>query len=283
MGEFTSTEGLEVYEDFEMMPCISEELWRGICAYGLLKPSAIQTKAIVPIYQGKDVIVQAQSGAGKTICFSLGILSAVDIKLNKTQAIILSPSRELAMQTRNVVAALGDHMNVTAHYCIGKSNYSEDIQKCQAGYQVISGTPGRLLDMLSKGYIDVTSLKTFVLDEADALLDGGFKEEIYEIYRRLPHGTQTVCVSATFPHDILEMTTKFMDNPIKVLKMRDEISVDTILNYFISMECEEWKLDTLCDLFDSIIGINQCIVYVNTKEKAEWLKKKMTDSNFNLP
>ena len=80
--------------------------------------------------------MQAQSGAGKTICFSLGILSAVDIKLNKTQAIILSPSRELAMQTRNVVAALGDHMNVTAHYCIGKSNYSEDIQKCQAGYQV---------------------------------------------------------------------------------------------------------------------------------------------------
>lgn len=197
--------------------------------------------------------LRAQSGAGKTITFALGILTRlIDIsKAGATQALVVSPTRELAQQTSKVIAALGDYMGVTVHTSVGKSNYTEDIQKCQQGFHVICGTPGRMNDMLSKGYINGSEMRIVVFDEADVLLEQGFREDVERIWRSVKE-SQTVCVSATFPHDILEMTFKFMKNTVNILKMRDEIAVESINNYFITMECEEWKFDTLCDLFDTI-------------------------------
>jgi ATP-dependent RNA helicase len=121
----------------------------------------------------------------------------------------------------------------------------------------------------------------FVLDEADELLNRGFKDQIYDIYRYLPPGTQVVLVSATLPHEVLEMTHKFMTNPFRVLVKRDELTLEGIKQFFVAVEKEQWKFDTLCDLYDTLT-ITQAVIFVNTKQKVDWLTEKMRESNFTV-
>ena len=121
----------------------------------------------------------------------------------------------------------------------------------------------------------------FVLDEADELLNRGFKDQIYDIYRYLPPGTQVVLVSATLPHEVLEMTHKFMSNPFRVLVKRDELTLEGIKQFFVAVEKEQWKFDTLCDLYDTLT-ITQAVIFVNTKQKVDWLTEKMRESNFTV-
>lgn len=120
-----------------------------------------------------------------------------------------------------------------------------------------------------------------VLDEADEMLNEGFKENIYDIYRYLPPHTQVVLVSATLPNEVLEITNNFMNNPVKVLVKRDELTLDGIKQYFVSVEKEEWKFDTLCDLYDTLT-ITQAVIFCNTKRKVEWLGEKMREANFTV-
>jgi ATP-dependent RNA helicase len=123
---------------------LREELLRGIYAYGFDRPSAVQQRAIMPIIQGRDVIVQSQSGTGKTAVFSLGALQSIDLAVREPQVLILSPTRELAEQSQKVGLALGDFMNVQIHCCIGGKNLSEDIRRLEHGLHIVSGTPGKL-------------------------------------------------------------------------------------------------------------------------------------------
>uniref|UniRef100_A0A914ZJN2 RNA helicase n=2 Tax=Parascaris univalens TaxID=6257 RepID=A0A914ZJN2_PARUN len=195
---------------------LREELIRGIYAYGFEKPSAIQQRAIKQIIKGRDVIAQAQSGTGKTATFSISVLQGLNTTIRETQALILSPTRELASQIQKVILALGDYMNVQCHACIGGTNVGEDIRKLDYGQHVVSGTPGRVFDMIRRRNLRTRSIRMLVLDEADEMLNKGFKEQLYDIYRYLPPGAQVVLLSATLPHEILEMTSKFMTNPIRI-------------------------------------------------------------------
>jgi ATP-dependent RNA helicase len=154
------------------------------------KPSAIQQRAILPITRGRDVIAQAQSGTGKTATFSIAALQTIDSNIRETQALILSPTRELAVQSQTVVLALGDYMNVSCHACIGGTSVGEDIRKLEQGQQVVSGTPGRVFDMIRRRNLRTKDIKMLILDESDELLNKGFKDQIYDIYRYLPPGTQ---------------------------------------------------------------------------------------------
>lgn len=133
---------------------------------------------------------------------------------------MLSPTRELAQQIQKVILALGDYMNVQCHACYGGTNIGEDMRKLDYGQHVVSGTPGRVFDMIRRRSLRTRSIRMLVLDEADEMLDKGFKEQIYDVYRYLPPGTQVVLVSATLPHEILEMTSKFMTNPVRILVKR---------------------------------------------------------------
>ena len=142
-----SSEKLEIVQSFDELN-LSEELLRGVYAYGFDKPSAVQKRAILPILQSKDVIVQSQSGTGKTCVFSLGALHCVDLSNREPQALVLSPSRELAEQTQKVIQALGDYMSVKVHCCIGGRNVNDDIFKLEHGVHIVSGTPGRVFDMI---------------------------------------------------------------------------------------------------------------------------------------
>jgi len=145
----------------------------------------------------------------------------------------------------------------------------------------VSGTPGRVYDMIRRRNLKTKSIKMLVIDEADEMLGRGFKEQIYDIYRYLPPQTQVVLVSATMPHDVLEMTTKFMQDPIRILVKRDELTLEGIKQFFVAVEKEEWKFDTLCDLYD-ILTITQAVIFCNTKLKVDWLTTKMREANFTV-
>ncbi|THG98866.1 hypothetical protein EW026_g3388 [Hermanssonia centrifuga] len=260
---------------------LKEDLLRGIYAYNFEKPSAIQQRAILPIIQGRDVIAQAQSGTGKTATFSISILQSIDVTVRETQALVLSPTRELATQIQSVVLALGDYMNVQCHACIGGTSIGEDIRKLEYGQHVVSGTPGRVFDMIRRRSLRTRNIKMLILDEADELLNKGFKDQIYDVYRYLPPATQVVLLSATLPYDVLEMTTKFMTDPIRILVKRDELTLEGIKQFFVAVEKEDWKFDTLCDLYDTLT-ITQAVIFCNTRRKVDWLTEKMRAANFTV-
>jgi len=278
--EFETSEGVEVVPTFDKMG-LREDLLRGIYSYGFEKPSAIQQRAIKEIIKGRDIIAQAQSGTGKTATFSIGVLQSLDTTVRDTQALVLSPTRELATQIQKVILALGDYMNVQCHACIGGTNIGEDIRKLDYGQHVVSGTPGRVYDMIRRRNLRTRSIKMLVLDEADEMLTKGFKEQLYDIYRYLPPGAQVVLLSATLPHDVLEMTAKFMTDPVRVLVKRDELTLEGIKQFFVAVEKEEWKFDTLCDLYDTLT-ITQAVIFCNTRRKVDWLADKLREANFTV-
>ncbi|EDQ85188.1 uncharacterized protein MONBRDRAFT_21732 [Monosiga brevicollis MX1] len=260
---------------------LREDLLRGIYAYGFEKPSAVQQRAIKPIVKGRDVIAQAQSGTGKTATFSISALQTIDTTSRETQVLVLSPTRELAVQIQKVMLALGDYMSVQCHACIGGTSVGEDIRKLDYGQHIVSGTPGRVFDMIQRRNLRTRNIKMLILDEADEMLNQGFKDQIYDIYRYLPPATQVVLLSATLPNEILEMTTKFMTDPIRILVKRDELTLEGIKQFFVAVEREEWKFDTLCDLYDTLT-ITQAVIFCNTKQKVDWLTEKMREANFTV-
>lgn len=278
--EFETSDDVEVVSTFDKLK-LREDLLRGIYAYGFEKPTAIQQRAIKPICKGRDVIAQAQSGTGKTGTFSISALQLVDTTIRETQALILGPTRELVQQMQKVILALGDYMNIQCHCCIGGTNIGDDIRKLDYGQHIVVGTPGRVYDMIRRRNLRTRSIKVLILDEADEMLNKGFHEQIYDVYRYLPPMTQVVLVSATLPHDILEMTHKFMTDPARILVKRDELTLDGIKQFFVAVEKEEWKFDTLCDLYDTLT-ITQAVIFCNTKRKVDWLAEKMRDSNFTV-
>jgi ATP-dependent RNA helicase len=274
------SEKVKVVPTFDAMG-LREDLLRGIYAYGFEKPSAIQQRAIIPMTKGRDIIAQSQSGTGKTAVFCIGILQSLDMTTTDTQALVLSPTRELAEQSQKVMLALGDYMNVQCHACIGGKSIGEDIRRLDYGVQAVSGTPGRVFDMIRRRHLRTRSIKMFVIDEADEMLNQGFKEQIYDIYRYLPPSVQVVLISATLPQEVLDMTKKFMNEPIRVLVKRDELTLEGIKQFFVAVEREEWKFDTLCDLYDTLT-ITQAVIFCNTKRKVDWLTAKMRDANFTV-
>ncbi|AJU87824.1 Fal1p [Saccharomyces cerevisiae YJM1250] len=279
--KFKTSKKLKVSSTFESMN-LKDDLLRGIYSYGFEAPSSIQSRAITQIISGKDVIAQAQSGTGKTATFTIGLLQAIDLRKKDLQALILSPTRELASQIGQVVKNLGDYMNVNAFAITGGKTLKDDLKKMQKhGCQAVSGTPGRVLDMIKRQMLQTRNVQMLVLDEADELLSEtlGFKQQIYDIFAKLPKNCQVVVVSATMNKDILEVTRKFMNDPVKILVKRDEISLEGIKQYVVNVDKEEWKFDTLCDIYDSLT-ITQCVIFCNTKKKVDWLSQRLIQSNF---
>jgi translation initiation factor 4A len=245
------------------------------------RPSAIQARAIVPITTDRDVIAQAQSGTGKTATFAIGILEKIDLSRKECQALILAPTRELAQQIQSVVMALGDKLGVSCHACVGGTNVREDMERFQAGVQVVVGTPGRVFDMINRGYLSTSSMKMFVLDEADEMLSRGFKDQIYEVFQRLPPTIKVVLISATLQTEVLEVTSSFMRDPIRILVKRDELTLEGIKQFYIDVDQEEFKFDTLCDLYNSL-SITQAVIFCNTRRKVDMLTEQMKKADFTV-
>jgi len=274
------TEWTESYDSFDQMN-LHENLLRGIYAYGFEKPSAIQQKGIVPFAKGLDVIQQAQSGTGKTATFCAGILQNLDYNILECQALVLAPTRELAQQIEKVMRALGDYLNVKCHACVGGTSVRQDAQTLQSGVHVVVGTPGRVYDMLRRRALRADAIKMFVLDEADEMLSRGFKDQIYDIFQLLPPKIQVGVFSATLPPEALEITRKFMNKPVRILVKRDELTLEGIKQFYVNVDREEWKLDTLCDLYETL-AITQSVIFANTRRKVDWLTDKMRERDHTV-
>lgn len=271
-------------KDFDDMG-LKDELLRGIYAYGFEKPSKIQQRAILPITTSEppsDVIGQAQSGTGKTATFSIGLLQRIDHTKNELQGLVLAPTRELAQQIHKVILALGEFLNIKAHACVGGVNIQQDIAYLKEGVHIVVGTPGRVYHMINEKYLVTDNIKVLVVDEADEMLSRGFKDQIYEIFKMLPGTGMQVCLfSATIPPDVLEITEKFMIDPIRILVKKEELTLEGIKQFYINVQKEEWKLDTLCDLYKTLT-ITQCVIFCNSRKRVDDLANAMNDRKFTV-
>lgn len=260
---------------------INSHLLRGIYAYGFEKPSPIQKKSIKPILNGKDVIAQAQSGTGKTACFTISSLELIDTTNNSTQVIIMSPTRELSCQIKNVLDAIGNNIkNLKSQLLVGGTSTENDIKNLKENPpHVIVGCPGRIHDMLRRKHICLETIKFIVLDEADEMLSSGFKEQIYNIFQYLSKDIQIALFSATMPSSLYQLTEKFMRNPVKIIVKAEQLTLEGIKQYFVNLEDDNMKYETLKDLF-STFSVAQCIIYCNSVRRVSDLYEAMHQDGY---
>lgn len=268
----------EVVETFEEMK-LKKDLLRGIFGIGFVKPSAIQQKGITPLIMKKDTIAQAQSGSGKTATFAIGVLQNIDFEDLKTQALIIAPTRELAIQIFEVVKSLGVYLKAQVHLCTGGTQVAEDKKRLKEGVHIVVGTPGRIRDMMNRQILDSTYLKMLIIDEADEMLGLGFLDQINEIIKMIPPDCQIGLFSATIPPEIIKLTETIMNNPAKILVKKENLTLEGIKQYYLSCTNDSNKYDNLYEIFANI-DVNQCIIYCNTKEKSERLAELMREKDF---
>lgn len=260
---------------------LDANILRGIYANGYEKPSPIQRKAISPIISGRDIIAQAQSGTGKTATFTIGALSRIDLKKNVTQILALSPTRELAIQTMDVMAKIGLMMNdLKTQLLVGGNSIDDDIRNLRDNVpHIITGTPGRIYDMMRRNCIGAKNIKLIILDEADEMLSSGFKEQVYNIFQYLNRDVQVALFSATLPEHISSITNKFMRNPVNIQVKADQLTLEGIAQYYVAVEDDRQKYMTLKDLY-SVISLSQGIIYCNSIKRVVDLYEAMLEDGF---
>jgi len=269
------TETVENFEDLNL----KKDLLRGVFGYGFVKPSAIQQKAIKPIIMKKDIIAQAQSGSGKTATFVISMLQNIDHEDLKLQSLIIAPTRELAIQIADVVKQLSTYLKISVHLCTGGTQIIEDKKKLKEGVHVVVGTPGRIRDMMNRQILNPTYLKMLIIDEADEMLGLGFLDQINEIIKMIPPDCQICLFSATIPPEIIKLTENIMNDPAKILVKKENLTLEGIKQYYLSCSNDTNKYENLFEIFANI-DVNQCIIYVNTKDKAERLATQMREKEF---
>jgi translation initiation factor 4A len=269
--EFNSWDDLDIHPD----------ILRGIYAYGFENPSAIQKKAIKPIMDKKDIIAQAQSGTGKTAAFAISALSTVNLNEKNTQVLILSPTRELTVQTATVIQSLGCMMNnliVQTLYGGSSIDESSDFLKSNVPH-IICGCPGRVNDMMRRDKITSKKIKLVILDEADEMLSSGFKEQVYNILQYFNNDIQIALFSATLPSEIYNITSKIMRDPVKISVKVEQLTLEGIFQFYVAVDDDRQKYSTLKDIF-SYISLSQCIIYCNSVKRVSDLFDAMKEDGF---
>ena len=283
-------DGLSVYTEFSQLS-LADNIERGIYSYGFEKPSPIQRVAIKPMMEGRDILAQSQSGTGKTGTFTIGSLSNVDPTIPHPQVLVISPTRELSQQTEKVARGIGSFLKVSEHQtglkvlsACGGTPVDQDLKALRAGAQFIVGTPGRIFDLIRRERgMRLDHLKYLILDEADELLADLFAEQIQAILSTgaFPKTCHLAMFSATMPAEVLDLAQTYLKDPVKILLPAEKISLEGISQYHVPCEKDEWKYDTLCDLYKHMT-INQAIIFVNKRQTAEKLTKRMSDEGFTL-
>lgn len=269
------------WDDIEM----DHSILRGIYSYGFENPSPIQKKAIKPIIMGKDIIAQAQSGTGKTAAFSVGALALINLKENSTQVLVLSPTRELTVQTAKVMTSIGCMMKgLKVQTLFGGSEYRDTDDRIGDSFKkqnphIICGCPGRVYDMMRREKITSKKIKLVILDEADEMLSIGFKEQIYNIFQYFNSNIQVALISATLPTNIFSIVNKIMREPVKIYVKAEMLTLEGIKQYYVGVEDDKQKYAVLKDLF-KFISLSQCIIYCNSVKRVADLYEAMKEDEF---
>ena len=268
---------VESWDDFDM----NKKVLRGIYSFGFEKPSPIQSKAIKPMMDGKDLLAQAQSGTGKTGAFSIGTLNRIDTSKKSIQAIVLSPTRELSQQSFDVISNLGSYMDgLKLQLLVGGTSVFTDIEKLTNDPpHIVVGCPGRTFDMMKRGHLETKDIAVMVIDEADELLSQGFKEQIYYIFQYLPSSSQICLFSASMPKEVEQLTEKFMNEPEKILVKSEMLTLEGIQQYHVALDNDGNKFDCLKDLYASL-SVSQSIIYCNSIKRVDDLYDAMMEDSF---
>lgn len=284
-GTVVASGDVKVYDNFDDMNLIPEQLLRGIYSYGFEKPSEIQKRGIMPIAEGRDVLGQAQSGTGKTGTFVIGACCKIDPAIKEPQVLVLVPTHELAEQVHTVAMGIGNYMGIKSHYAIGGNparSVQYDIQAIRSGVNFLVGTPGRIYDLCTRGIVRREFIKNIIVDEADQMLANKFQDQIMELLRLgFPDITRMCLFSATWDPEIVKFADSILHNPARILIAQNQVPLEGIKQYYVQLDQDEWKFDTLCDIYAQL-KINQAMIFCNKQSRADWLASKMTDAKFTL-
>ncbi|KAI5123243.1 hypothetical protein M0805_001332 [Coniferiporia weirii] len=271
--DVTATKGMEFEDMF-----LRRELLMGIFEAGFERPSPIQEEAIPVALSKRDILARAKNGTGKTAAFVIPTLQQIDVTKNKIQALLLVPTRELALQTAQVCKILGKHLGANVMVTTGGTTLKDDIIRLSETVHVLVGTPGRILDLAGKGVADLSECPVFVMDEADKLLSPEFTPVMEQLLSYLPDTRQVMLFSATFPMIVKDFKDKHMDSPYEI-NLMDELTLRGVTQYYAFVE-ERQKVHCLNTLF-SKLQINQSIIFCNSTNRVELLAKKVTELGYS--
>jgi len=268
--------------DFQSLG-LSETLLRAVKSEGYTTPTPVQEQSIPPLLEGRDVLGVAQTGTGKTAAFALPVLQIMGRKQPQgkrfIRALILSPTRELAAQIDERFAAYSEHMDVRHRVIFGGVNQNPQVRALQKGLDILVATPGRLLDLIGQGHIDLGRVEFFVLDEADRMLDMGFIRDIEKVIKLLPKKRQNLLFSATMPKSIAKLAGSFLNNAVMVDVSPKELTVDRIQQKIMFLRKAD-KRRLLVQLIKDE-RVQRGIVFTRTKHGANRLVKQLDQSNIS--
>lgn len=250
---------------------LDHDLLKAIAQSGFEEATPIQAETIPLVLAGKDVIGQAQTGTGKTAAFGLPILQNIDKADRSIQALVISPTRELAIQTQEELYRLGQDKKIKVQAVYGGADIRRQIRQLSEHPQIVVGTPGRILDHIGRHTLKLQNLKVLVLDEADEMLDMGFIDDIEKIVEQMPTARQTLLFSATIPASIMRLTNKFMHEPVTVKIKAKELTADTVDQYYVRAKDYE-KFDVMTRLFD-VQDPDLALIFGRTKRRVDELTR----------
>ncbi|KAF3566979.1 hypothetical protein DY000_02010751 [Brassica cretica] len=271
--DVTATKGNE-FEDY----FLKRELLMGIYEKGFERPSPIQEESIPIALTGRDILARAKNGTGKTAAFCIPVLEKIDQDNNVIQAVIIVPTRELALQTSQVCKELGKHLKIQVMVTTGGTSLKDDIMRLYQPVHLLVGTPGRILDLTKKGVCVLKDCSVFVMDEADKLLSQEFQPSVEHLISFLPQNRQILMFSATFPVTVKDFKDRFLTNPY-IINLMDELTLKGITQFYAFVE-ERQKIHCLNTLF-SKLQINQSIIFCNSVNRVELLAKKITELGYS--
>ena len=260
-------------QSFEQLP-IKGEILRGLNDLGFKEMFPIQTAAINPLLEGRDVIGQAKTGTGKTAAFGIPMIERIDPREDSVQALILVPTRELAQQVASDLKDFGKYLSLKVLAVYGGVPIYSQMEALQNTVHIVVGTPGRMIDHLTRGTLLIDKVKFAVLDEADRMLDMGFRDEMDFILGRTPEGRQTAMFSATMPDEVLALASRHMHAPEEIFVSKDEIAVEDIDQLYHMVDPER-KYQALC----SIMGqkaVTRALIFCSTKHGADRLVQRLS-------
>ena len=259
-------------QSFKDLP-LSSEVLKSLNELGFDTLFPIQAQAIIPLLQGKDVIGQAQTGTGKTAAFGVPMVENLSNDVRGVQGLVLVPTRELAVQVAQNLAKFGKHSKIKVLAVYGGESINKQMHALASGVQIVVGTPGRLIDLMERRVLNLSSIKFVILDEADRMLDMGFIEDMEFILSKTPRDRQTGLFSATMDENVMRLANKYMRNPEKILVSKDEIALTQMKQYYLVVN-QGGKLNALCDLLQDD-RVEKAIIFCRTRHETSRLSDQL--------
>jgi ATP-dependent RNA helicase DeaD len=266
-------------QSFKDLP-LSMEVLRSVEDLGFENLFPIQAQAIIPLLEGKDVIGQAKTGTGKTAAFGVPMVEKLNPTIRQVQGLVLVPTRELAVQVADNIQLFAKHKKLKVLPVYGGEPIHRQIHALAHGTHIVVGTPGRIIDLIKRRILDLSSVKIMVLDEADRMLDMGFIEDIEYIISRTPKDRQTSLFSATIDQTVMNVCNRYMKNPEKILVSKDEIALTQMKQYYMVVNHNR-KYGALCDILKEN-HVDRAIIFCKTRRGTSYLSDKLRRKGYNV-